>query len=392
MGACIWVKLLRSNQVYCFIKKVPLGKATVIRALHFGAGSLHLPFSLVQPVLCGLGAAERSQDEAQAGAGGAGGAGELRATAPRTAAAPLQCRPLALVLRSQSAARREAQALYQPVDRRIKVALALAIAKAAVEAVAHLGGVGAHQATAKHPRKSMYRARAHSNPFNDPIYDVPPHPDDMDWSEHFPERVKKGAEASTSGSGGGGGGDQVVRFADIGCGFGGLLIKLSPLYPDTLMVGMELRDKVAEYVRERIACLRHEHPGQYQNASVLRSNSMKFLPNYFRKGQLTKLFFLFPDPHFKACNHRRRIIQSSLLTEYAHLMAPGGWLYTITDVPELGEWMRSKLEAHPMFEALPEAEVESDPAAQLLAEATEEGQKVARNGGTTYRAVFRRKA
>jgi hypothetical protein len=41
-------------------------------------------------------------------------------------------------------------------------------------------------------------------------------------SEHFPERVKKGAEASTSG---GGSGDQLVRFADIGCGFGGLLIK-----------------------------------------------------------------------------------------------------------------------------------------------------------------------
>ena len=45
------------------------------------------------------------------------------------------------------------------------------------------------------------------------------------------------------------------------------------------------------------------------------------------------------DPHFKACNHRRRIIQAHLLTEYAHLLAPGGWLYTITDVPELGEWM-----------------------------------------------------
>jgi hypothetical protein len=37
------------------------------------------------------------------------------------------------------------------------------------------------QATAKHPRKSMYRARAHSNPFNDPIYDVPAHPNDFDW-------------------------------------------------------------------------------------------------------------------------------------------------------------------------------------------------------------------
>lgn len=47
------------------------------------------------------------------------------------------------------------------------------------------------------------------------------------------------------------------------------------------------------------------------------------------------------DPHFKVANHRRRIIQPVLLTEYAHIMAPGGWLYTITDVPELGEWMVS---------------------------------------------------
>ncbi|GBF95069.1 tRNA (guanine-N(7)-)-methyltransferase [Raphidocelis subcapitata] len=244
------------------------------------------------------------------------------------------------------------------------------------------------RATAKHPRKSMYRARAHSNPFNDPIYDVPPHPDDMDWAKHFPERVQRGGEASTSGADSA----PLVRFADIGCGFGGLLIKLAPLYPDTLMVGMELRDKVAEYVRERIACLRHEHPGEYHNASVLRTNSMKFLPNYFKKGQLTKMFFLFPDPHFKACNHRRRIIQTHLLTEYAHLLAPGGWIYTITDVPELGEWMRSRLESHPAFEPIPEAEVDADPAAQLLVESSEEGQKVARNGGTTYRAVFRRRA
>ena len=35
-----------------------------------------------------------------------------------------------------------------------------------------------------------------------------------------------------------------VQFADIGCGFGGLLIRLSTAYPDTLMVGLEIRDKV----------------------------------------------------------------------------------------------------------------------------------------------------
>lgn len=56
------------------------------------------------------------------------------------------------------------------------------------------------------------------------------------------------------------------------------------------------------------------------------------------------------DPHFKTANHRRRIIQTSLLAEYAYCLAVGGMLYTITDVPELGEWMQAKLDAHPLFE------------------------------------------
>eukprot|EP00983_Pelagomonas_calceolata_P017402 545766-Pelagomonas_calceolata.AAC.2 len=63
------------------------------------------------------------------------------------------------------------------------------------------------------------------------------------------------------------------------------------------------------------------------------------------------------DPHFKAANHRRRIINTTLVTEYAYLMAPGGWLYTITDVEDLGNWM-----------GVSEEELEKDPAAGLLYE------------------------
>jgi hypothetical protein len=214
---------------------------------------------------------------------------------------------------------------------------------------------------------------------------------------------------------------------------------------------------IAEYVKERVLALRAAHPGQYQNASAMRCNAMKYLTTYFHKGQLEKMFFLFPvrcciphgtlqgvllgvpplghalvlasacsggtsvpgsspgavcralwephllpsfpgclphcrcsrrnhplrrilalqpmtnrpakprlpsslaslaplhsvltfffsfppfqDPHFKASNHRRRIIQHTLLAEYAYLLAPGGRLYTITDVEALGIWMVSR--------------------------------------------------
>lgn len=37
-----------------------------------------------------------------------------------------------------------------------------------------------------------------------------------------------------------------VEFVDVGCGYGGLLISLSPLYPESLMLGMEIRMKVGK--------------------------------------------------------------------------------------------------------------------------------------------------
>ncbi|CAI9783536.1 unnamed protein product [Fraxinus pennsylvanica] len=142
--------------------------------------------------------------------------------------------------------------------------------------------------------------------------------------------------------------------------------------------------------QERIVALRASNPGQYENISVVRTNSMKYIPNYFEKGQLTKMFFLFPDPHFKEKNHRRRVINLHLLDEYAYVLRDGGIIYTITDVEELGVWMNSCLESHPLFEAVTKEELETDPVVKLLSSATEEGQKVSRNGGQTFQAVYRR--
>ena len=231
------------------------------------------------------------------------------------------------------------------------------------------------------PRKRFYRARAHSNPLSDSHFPVPTSPCHVDFSLHYPQFCSSSDQIDSS---------KKIQFADIGCGFGGLLISLSTLFPDTLMIGMELRDKVTEYVKERILALRVANPGQYQNISVVRTNSMKYIPNYFEKGQLSKMFFLFPDPHFKEKNHRRRVISTHLLDEYAYALGVGGIIYTITDVEELGDWMKACLESHPMFEALTEEELEADPVVKLLSSATEESQKVARNGGQTFQAVYRR--
>lgn len=47
------------------------------------------------------------------------------------------------------------------------------------------------------------------------------------------------------------------------------------MFPDKLVMGMEIRSKVCMFVHERIQALRNEHSGQYQNAAVCRVNAMK---------------------------------------------------------------------------------------------------------------------
>ncbi|KAF8982782.1 tRNA (guanine-N(7)-)-methyltransferase (tRNA(m7G46)-methyltransferase) [Entomortierella lignicola] len=239
------------------------------------------------------------------------------------------------------------------------------------------------------PQKKYFRQRAHANVFSDHHLDYPVSPAHMDWSKNFPDHfapkdgeVVEGAVTVDSG--------KKIEFADIGCGYGGLLVALSTVFPDTLMLGMEIRVKVEEYVNQKILALRQNHPGSYDNVSILRMNAMKFLPNFFEKHQLSKMFFLFPDPHFKKRKHKARIITPTLLSEYAYVLRPGGIIYTISDVKDLHLWMVKHLDAHPLFVRIPDEELVDDPAVEHVRNATEEGQKVERNKGDKYLACYRR--
>ncbi|KAL5042217.1 hypothetical protein BDW71DRAFT_149751 [Aspergillus fruticulosus] len=322
-------------------------------------------------------------------------------------------------------------------------------------------------AALKLPQKKYYRQRAHANPFSDHLLKYPLSPAHMDWATHFPAFVNP--DPSQTNLAGARKLLKNVEVVDIGCGFGGLLVGLAPVLPDTLMVGMEIRVQVTEYLTNRIKALRHQQalklqlqqsstssastpaaapspspapapetptatnisvddsetfpstliPGGYQNITAIRANTMKFLPNFFARGQLSKIFICFPDPHFKARKHKARIVSDTLNAEYAYALRPGGLLYTITDVEEYHLWILrhfgyevvaeqnqkqgeereqgqgsdGKREGSAeLFERVSEEEIEKDECVRVMKEATEEGKKVARNKGNKYVAVFRRKS
>ena len=153
---------------------------------------------------------------------------------------------------------------------------------------------------------------------------------------------------------------------------------------------MEIRVKVCDYVGDRIKALRHQNPGKYQNIACLRTNAMKYLPNYFYKGQLDKMFFLFPDPHFKKQKHKWRIISQQLLSEYAYCLRLGATVYTATDVLDLHKWMEHHFDEHPLFTRMEQHVVDDDPIVPKLGNCSEESQKVIRKGGDVFIGVYKR--
>ena len=153
---------------------------------------------------------------------------------------------------------------------------------------------------------------------------------------------------------------------------------------------MEIRVKVSDYVKDKVTALRLQHPGQYNNIACLRGNAMKYLPNFFRKAQLSKMFFLFPDPHFKKAKHKWRIINDTLLAEYAYVLREGGRVYTVTDVEDLFDWQVKHLTQHKLFRRLTDQEQSEDPVVPKLFESSEEGQKMSRMAGQKWCAVFER--
>lgn len=259
------------------------------------------------------------------------------------------------------------------------------------------------------PRKAQFRQRAHCNPLSDSLFAYPLSPDHVNWAEHYPVQFpsanlsRSHLAVNTS--------DHPVVYPethvadefngatgpaptilDIGCGFGGLLMHMSKIFPDKLSLGMEIREQVSNYVGERIRAARMEPTPLCENVSIIRTNSMKYLVNYIRKGQCDKLFFCFADPHFKKSNKRRRIVSDPLMSVYAYCLKPGGILYFITDVKDLFDWMEECSDkANTLFEKIPQEELEKDPVIPCMLNGTEEGMKVERNAQPAYYAAYRRR-
>jgi tRNA (guanine-N7-)-methyltransferase len=116
------------------------------------------------------------------------------------------------------------------------------------------------------PKKNKHRMYAHINPFNTMTIAYPRNTRFTDWSVHYPSfygskenpivvntnkyPVSYNVEHGSLGK-------PVPSILDIGCGYGGLMFELTKHFSDELILGLEIRDKVANFAAEKVNSIRH---------------------------------------------------------------------------------------------------------------------------------------
>lgn len=124
---------------------------------------------------------------------------------------------------------------------------------------------------------------------------------------------------------------------DIGFGRGLSLFERAALSPDSRIIGIEIKTKLAYKVDQRLR--KHD----LRNVKVVCGDAREILKRAEPAGSVERASLHFPDPWWKKRHDKRRVIGDALLTELARLMKPGGQLFIQTDVEHRAEQYVAKL-------------------------------------------------
>ncbi|OAF69700.1 hypothetical protein A3Q56_02543 [Intoshia linei] len=184
--------------------------------------------------------------------------------------------------------------------------------------------------------------------------------------------------------------DDKITVIDVGCGYGAFLVKLSQLFPKKLCLGLEIRSKVYQYTKLLVES--HKSNDMCHNIGVCRTNVMLHISNMFQKNQLEHIFILYPDPHFKACKRRMRIISDCMVAEYAYLLKKGGLIYNVTDVEEYHEYAKTVFSRNKLFDRMDQEMKEYKEIFHIIKYATDESQKLNKRSTkpTRFGLIYRR--
>jgi tRNA (guanine-N7-)-methyltransferase len=104
-------------------------------------------------------------------------------------------------------------------------------------------------------------------------------------------------------------------------------------------VGVEIRRELAWAANEESA---RQGLG---NVHCVFANMTVDLPRLFAPASVRRFHLNFPDPWFKKCQHKRRVMSPQLVRDLATLLAPDGEVHVATDIFEIALEAMAELEA-----------------------------------------------
>lgn len=130
---------------------------------------------------------------------------------------------------------------------------------------------------------------------------------------------------------------------DIGFGRGLSLFERAAVCPESRIIGIEVKAKLAYKLDQRLT------KRGVENVVVLQGDAREILKRADPPRSVRRVAVHFPDPWWKKRHDKRRVLGDVLLTELGRLMCSGGELFIQTDVEHRAEQYVRQLRAHPEF-------------------------------------------
>ncbi len=132
-------------------------------------------------------------------------------------------------------------------------------------------------------------------------------------------------------------------YAEVGCGKGQFITRLSSLHPENLYLAVEGHESVGFYA------LKKTRAAERENVRFVL-NYIHDARDFFERGEIDGLYLNFSDPWPKPRHEKRRLTSPRMLGEFASVIKPGGFIEFKTDNDELFAYSEEQFRAHPMMD------------------------------------------
>ena len=133
------------------------------------------------------------------------------------------------------------------------------------------------------------------------------------------------------------------RILEIGFGMGEGLAEIAATHPENDYLGVEVHTPGVGALLKQIG------ERGLGNVRVIQHDAVEVLTNMLAPASLTGVHIFFPDPWHKKRHHKRRLIQSPLVSLLASRIQPGGYIHLATDWQDYAEQMLAVLSAEPLL-------------------------------------------